>query len=539
MTTPVDLKQLAVNRGDQKVRPLVRKRPWLTQWGIPFLIIAGFLAVTGWSMREHLLPAQPVTVVPVILTRAEVQTEGTPLFQAAGWVEPRPTPVMVSALVEGVVERLLVVEGQEVRAGEPVAQLFDADAKLAVREAEATKQLRMAELEVGRATAKAAQTNVDRPVHLEAAYAEAEAAFAKLSTEIKNLPFAIRAAQARLKLAGQDLEGKKSLGDAIAGRSVQKAQSEFEAATAALEELKQRQPSLQAESDAWRRKCDALRSRYELKTEETRSLEEANANLAAAHARLAQADLAMEAARLRLERMTIRSPINGRVLALNAQPGRRLMGINAASERDASVAVSLYDPKQLQVRADVRLEDVQQVQPGQAVQISTAALKEPLHGTVLALTSLADIQKNTLQVKVGIDNPPALIKPEMLVQVVFQAPPSPKSPSESEDPIRILVPREVVEKSEAGTTVWVADLAAGVARQKTIQLGKASTDQLVEVTQGLSALDKLIVSGRDALQDGSRIRVTGEDASLGSVAQLNRSTGTTHTAEAKVSQKQQ
>ena len=40
------------------------------------------------------------------------------------------------------------------------------------------------------ATLKAAQVNVDQPVTLQAAHAEAEAALAKLKTEIKNLPFA-------------------------------------------------------------------------------------------------------------------------------------------------------------------------------------------------------------------------------------------------------------------------------------------------------------------------------------------------------------
>src|SRR5688572_19592339 len=133
MVTPVDLKQLAVDRSEPSARPIVRKRPWLTRWGIPAVIVAGFLFVTLWSARERLLPARPVTVVPVVLTRAEVQSEGSPLFQAAGWVEPRPTPVMASALVEGVVEKMLVIEGQDVKAGEPLAQLFDADARLALR----------------------------------------------------------------------------------------------------------------------------------------------------------------------------------------------------------------------------------------------------------------------------------------------------------------------------------------------------------------------------------------------------------------------
>ena len=36
-------------------------------------------------------------------------------------------------------------------------------------------------------------------------------------------------------------------------------------------------------------------------------------------------------------------------------------------------------------------------------------------------TAQADIQKNTLQVKVAIDHPPPQIKPEMLARVTFLA----------------------------------------------------------------------------------------------------------------------
>jgi multidrug efflux pump subunit AcrA (membrane-fusion protein) len=185
----------------------------------------------------------------------------------------------------------------------------------------------------------------------------------------------------------------------------------------------------------------------------------------------------------------------------------------------------LYDPQQLQIRADVRLEDVPQVQVGQPVQISTAAAKQPLAGRVLATTSQADIQKNTLSVKVSIDDPPVVIKPEMLAQITFLAPETPGLKREGEqDPMRMLVPRELVETAEGGSTIWVADSANGVARRRAIQLGRAGTGQLVEVTQGLTALDKLIVGGREGLEDGDRIRVTGEDRALGTSAGVSVAT---------------
>jgi HlyD family secretion protein len=517
MAPQVDLSQLAVERPSAASTPLQRKRSWPTRWGLPLAIIAGFIAIVVWSARDHWLPAQPVTVAPVILTRAAVQQAGTPLFQAAGWIEPRPTAITCSAMVEGVVQELLVVEGQAVEVDEPLARLVDADARLQLSEAKSAYELRVAERDAAQAVLTAAQQNVAQPVHLEAAHAEAEAALATLNTEIKNLPFLIKSAESRLSLAQQDLEGKKAVAEAIAGRSLQKAQSEFDTATAALADLEQRGPNLVLQQEAWQRKCEALHTKLKLKTDEIRAQDEAKANLAAAAARLQQAQLGIETAQLRLDRMVIKSPIKGRVLALNAQPGGRLMGINAASERDASTVVTLYDPDKLQVRADVRLEDVSQVQLGQPVQISTAASREPFAGHVIAVTSQADIQKNTLQVKVAIDLPSDVIRPEMLAQVVFLAPPQlGEKPNGGQEPLRLLVAKELIDHSEEGAAVWVADAERGVARRQAVQLGRAGTDQLVEVTQGLTALDKLIVSGRAGLSEGTRIRIVGNDSSLGS-----------------------
>ena len=75
-------------------------------------ILGAFGGLFGWAARDSFLPAHVVTVTPVIVTRADVQQEGTPLFQAAGWIEPQPSPVIASALAAGVIQEMLVVEGQ-------------------------------------------------------------------------------------------------------------------------------------------------------------------------------------------------------------------------------------------------------------------------------------------------------------------------------------------------------------------------------------------------------------------------------------------
>lgn len=517
MATNVDLSQLAVSREPAGHHSqLVRKRHLFTRFVLPALVILGFALVAAWAARDSLLPAQDVTVVPVILAHAEVRQAGTPLFQAAGWVEPRPTAVMATALEEGVVEELLVVEGQEVKRGEAVARLVETDARLALAQAESDLALAEAELNSAKATLIAANRSFEHPVHLEAPVAEAEAELAKITTELKNVPFLVTAAEARLQLARQTLEGKRSAAGAIPGRSIQTAEKEFEQAKAAVNELKQRGPSLKAESEAWQRKCDALRRQLELKNEEHRRVGEAKAAVKSAEARVSRAKLTVDVAMLQLDRMIVRSPISGRVLALNAQPGSRLVGMTAATNQESSTVVSLYDPKMLQVRADVRLEDVPQLMLGQSAQIATAASKKVLTGEVVAITSQADIQKNTLQVKVAIHDPPPVIKPEMLVQVTFLSPQLPGDESEQRnDPLRLLVPKELVHQGQSGASVWIADQQSNVARQQVVQLGQAETGQLVEVVSGLTALDKLIARGRESLADGDRIRIIGMDESAG------------------------
>jgi multidrug efflux pump subunit AcrA (membrane-fusion protein) len=131
---------------------------------------------------------------------------------------------------------------------------------------------------------------------------------------------------------------------------------------------------------------------------------------------------------------------------------------------------------------------------------------------LLYSTSLADIQKNTLQVKVAIENPPPTIRPDMLVQATFLAPAPPKSSDPASLPLRLLVYRRLVDTGDGESRVWVADMAAGVARSKSVQLG-AANGEFVEVIAGLTAADKLISGDRTGLSDGQRIRVIGEDTS--------------------------
>ena len=505
----LDLSQLAVDRAPQATEAAsAPRRNWVTRYLVPGGIFLAFATLFAWATRDTFLPATTVTITPVVVSRVELKQEGTPLFQAAGWIEPRPTAVIASTLAPCVIQELLVVEGQSVDKNGPVAKLIDADARILLSEAEATLQLREAEQKRAEASLDAARAILNEPSELRAQHADAEAALAATQLNLGNLPHQIEAARSRQKFAAESLQRKEQVGEAVSGKIVREARAELAAATSALNELESREPTLRTELAALTRKHQALHKRLELMTNEHRAVQIGEAELAAAQAVTQQARLAVEAARLNLDRMTVRAPIAGRVLSLDARPGQRLNGSNVLNEQGSSAVVSLYDPQQLQVRVDVRLEDVPRVQVGQGAQIETAALSQAITGKVLSVTTRADIQKNTLQVKVGIDAPPEVIKPEMLAKVTFLAPAVVGDVVEGEQPLRIFVPQSLVN----GDAVWVADVSAKLARLQPVEVGRSSASGgLVEVISGLNPTDKLIVAGRESLSDAARIHVAGED----------------------------
>lgn len=519
----VDLSQLAVHRdGGQRRSNAPRSRGWLTRVILPILLLFAFFGLIGWAAKDNILPSKPVTIVPVVVARADVQQADTPIFQAAGWIEPRPIATVVTSLTEGVVDELNIVAGQSVAKGEVLARLIAIDAQIAAEESRANLRLREAEIAAAAAELANANLALEKPSQLQADLAGADAALAKIEAELQEIPATINAAQTQLDLAYENLVSKEQADGAVAGRVIRDAKTQLAGIKATLQTLSIRQPVLEEQRDALLRKRNATAEKLELRLDEKRRVASAKALLDVATARRDQAKLALQTAELRMSRLEIKSPINGRVLAVQTAPGQRVNGYNPNSEHGASAVATLYDPKLLQVRVDVRLEDVPQVQLGQTTRIETVSSPGEILGEVISITSQADIQKNTLQVKVAIIDPPDVIRPEMLAQVIFLAPRTSEAPKgESKDRLRILAPRQLVEGDEDNAQVWIADTTTNTARRQSVTIGRAGTDELVEIISGLTPTDKLISGGRETLIDGARISITGEDANLGNGVQTN------------------
>ncbi|MCP4784122.1 MAG: HlyD family efflux transporter periplasmic adaptor subunit [Fuerstiella sp.] len=517
MSNEVDLRELAIDRGSTGQPGIRTRRNVFTRYVLPLVLFLGFLSLVAWASRDLMFPPTAVTVVPVFSTIAEVQQEGMPLFKAAGWIEPRPTPVRVAALAPGVVEKLLVVEDQPVKAGDPIAELVREDAKLTHERALADLELRQAEVDEANAAFAAADKRFRQPVHLQAPLNEAEASLARIDTLLKNLPFEVRRAEADYKALRRDYEGKVSAKGVIAGTEIDIAESKADAAKAMVEELGDRASSLSKERAALAGRSNAMKTQLKLLADETNARDSARAQIKATTARVGQARVVVAEAELQLARMTIVAPVDGRVFRLIAHPGARIgSGMTQMSGHDGSTVITMYRPDMLQVRVDTRFEDIPKVSLGQSVEIDNPALSSPLTGKVLFVSSEADIQKNTLQVKVEIPDPPQVFKPEMLVDVTFL---SQRASAESEEPearvIRVFVPQNLIQHDGTDVYVWLADQSAKLATRQAVQTGGVDNQGLIEVTSGLDVSSRLIVTGTDSLTHGCRIRITGEEPNTG------------------------
>ena len=121
----------------------------------------------------------------------------------------------------------------------------------------------------------------------------------------------------------------------------------------------------------------------------------------------------VELARNQLSYATVTSPFDGAVLERFVTPGTWIAAQNPR-------IVSLYDPGDLQVRVDVRQENIGGVFVGQTVDVYTdAELDRAYAGRVIRIEPMADFKKNTIQVKVKILDPSENLYPEMIARIRF------------------------------------------------------------------------------------------------------------------------
>jgi len=239
------------------------------------------------------------------------------------------------------------------------------------------------------------------------------------------------------------------------------------------------------------------------------AINSAKATVLRAEAEVTLAKVTLARAQLALDRMQVRSPVSGVVLARLAIPGQRLMP--NADDPMAGVVMRLYDPAHLQVRVDVPLADAAKVQVGDAAEIVTETLPgRTFSGKVTRFSHEANVQKNTLQIKVSIEKPASELKPEMLAKVRIRTSAAANGKSNASAGAALVVPKSaVIDANGSEGAAWVLDRESSTAVRRQIKVGGAE-GQSVQVLEGLRPGDRVILNPGSSLREGVRVRVASE-----------------------------
>ena len=506
-----------LQRSAPVARPPTRRGARLTA----LALILGVLAVAWVALKPMLFPPRPVEVAPVEAGEAATSTANRAgVVEAQGWIEAAPWPVSVRPLVRGIVETMEVVEGDQVVANTTViATLRNLDVENeAVLAAAALDAARAAEAEA-KARADVAASLREQLLAERARRTELEGRVEEAVAAMQAAEESVRVAQAAREAALVDVEAQQRLLDGGSGLPVALARAE-----AQLREAEARVRDAEAGLLRARAAHKTLQGVYELAREgvdDPRDAEgevtRAKAAVVAAAARTKEAEARQQVAASNVAQLEVRAPSSGRVLRLEAAPGALVgpqgdfkeMGEPSASgtlNRMTGTLCVLYVPQQLQARIDVPMGSVGGIVPGTSAEISVEGITEqPMVGTVSRLVREADLNKNTLQVKVTLDAPPESVVPEMLCRARFdvKAKAQPDTPRVSATQVATWwVPADAVVDG----AVFLHDPAARVARRVTVDVIE-SRDGRTRVAGPLGHSSK-VIRRPQALEDGMRVEAS-------------------------------
>lgn len=482
------------------------RRRWVTRVLLPVAVVLSVLMLIAYASRDLILPARQVEVVRVVAIAGSTSKPGdtdvntkrdvptSVVAQAPGWVEPDPYPTYVTALANGVVQHILVLEGESVKAGQTVVQLVKDDAELSLAKTRA-------ELDQRRATLAAAEADFKEPVALVRAEAVAKAGVAEAKANLMRLDAEIAKENARLDELSAAYDRLKAMNErSVSALQVEGAKYQVKSQEAVVKATRQRKPELLALLESAEASHVAAKRDLELKTTLQKAMDESKAALNAAKVRVNEAEL-------RLQRMTIKSPVDGVVMARLVSPGAKLM--LGSDQPHSAHAIHLYDPAKLQVRVDVPLADAAAVGVGQRAKIVVDVLPNiEFDGVVTRIVHQADIAKNTVQFKVAIDKPAPQLKPDMLARVKFLSSDRGGSTSleaSSSGTTAVAIQRNALIQGQQPAVWWVSPENSRIERRP-IKLGAAFSDDSVMVSSGLNPGDVIINNPQADLEAGQRVR---------------------------------
>lgn len=187
-----------------------------------------------------------------------------------------------------------------------------------------------------------------------------------------------------------------------------------------------------------------------------------------------------------MERTPFHAPIDGIVTRLNVRDGSHL--------NEGEVALVLQDFSNVWINADVPLRDVAFLQEGTHATVTVPETGQEYETAVDYIHPVSDPQSRTVVVRLVLENPEGVLRPESYVDIDFDANSQP----------RMAVPEEAVLYGSMGAYVMEA-LGDGNFRPVMVKTG-ITAKGLTEIKSGLMEGQKIVSSGQFMLDAESNLR---------------------------------
>jgi RND family efflux transporter MFP subunit len=228
----------------------------------------------------------------------------------------------------------------------------------------------------------------------------------------------------------------------------------------------------------------------------------AQAGVASAVAGVQAAEANVRSAEVGVENTNIRAPFDGTVLSKSADVGEVISPFGASAGSRGAL-VTLADMSSLEVEADVSESNIEKIRPDQPCEITLDAFPETRYrGTVHKIVPTADRAKATVLTKVRFEERDDRVLPEMRAKVTFLSKAVDKAAAGA--PPKISVPASAIVDRDGKKVVFV--VRGEKVEEVPVTLGVVLGTG-IEVKQGVSAGEKVVLNPSDKLTDGSRITV--------------------------------
>jgi len=213
-----------------------------------------------------------------------------------------------------------------------------------------------------------------------------------------------------------------------------------------------------------------------------------------------QARGALDYAQTQLDNTIIKAPITGTILDRNVEKGEFITTGFVGDKGAKGYIVTMADLNDLQVELDIPQSDFPKLGERQKGTITTDAYPDKKYqGYVQQVSPEADRAKATVQVKVKVNNPDGLLRPDMNATVNFYNDAAQQGSSENEKQV-IVIPQNALQNGSVFVVV------KGHARKVTVQTGGTSSNGVL-IESGLIGGEQLIVGPPAALKDGQKVEI--------------------------------